>query len=57
MKYDKEICMDNFQKSEVSQMRWMPYHECLKHIRSYNIERIYVLNNIENTLNQLCVCI
>lgn len=57
MKYDKDQCMSDFQKSEVSQMRWMSYAECLKHIRSYNSERICVLNNIEKTLNLLCACI
>ena len=37
---------DNYQKSEVSQMKWLSYEDCLKYIRPYNLERIEILNKI-----------
>ena len=42
----------NYQISEVSNMKWMTYEECLKHIRPYNLERIKILNYVENMLNK-----
>ena len=42
--------IENFQKSEVSQVKWLSYSDCLKIIRPYNLERIDVLKNIHNIL-------
>jgi 8-oxo-dGTP pyrophosphatase MutT (NUDIX family) len=43
---------ENFQKSEVSQMRWLTLEECLKKIRPYNLERIELINNINKVLHK-----
>ena len=42
----------NFQESEVSNMKWLPIEDCLKLIRPYNLERIKIINNIEKMLNK-----
>tara|TARA_B100001063_G_scaffold230355_1_gene243398 strand:- start:499 stop:1317 length:819 start_codon:yes stop_codon:yes gene_type:complete len=42
----------NFQKSEVSQMKWLSLEECLKKIRPYNLERIELINNINKVLHK-----
>tara|TARA_B100000900_G_scaffold399485_1_gene402061 strand:- start:139 stop:948 length:810 start_codon:yes stop_codon:yes gene_type:complete len=40
----------NFQKSEVSSMKWHTLDQAIKKIRPYNYERIKIINNIENIL-------
>jgi len=40
----------NFEKSEVSQMEWKSYDNCMASIRPYNIEKKRVLTNINNAL-------
>ena len=42
----------NYQKSEVSQLKWLTYEECLKHIRPYNLERIEIINKINKILHK-----
>lgn len=42
----------NFQKSEVSQMKWLTFNECLEKIRPYNLERIELINNINKVLHK-----
>ena len=42
----------NFQKSEVSQMKWLNLKDCLKKIRPYNLERIELINNINSVLHK-----
>ena len=39
-----------FQKSEVSKMEWKTYDHCLESIRSYNIEKKRIIENINSTL-------
>ena len=41
----------NYQKTEVSQLKWLSYEDCLKKIRPYNIERIKIVKKINNVLN------
>ena len=36
---DDNLVTHNYQKSEVSQLRWCTYEECKKIIRPYNIEK------------------
>ena len=57
MDFENTVHTSNFQKSEVSLMKWMPLNECQKRIRSYNKEKISVLKNIDATLNQYVVII
>lgn len=48
--YKDSLSIKTFQKSEVSGMEWKPYHECMKMIRSYNLEKKKVLTNVHNCL-------
>ena len=41
-----------FQKSEVSDMRWVNFEEATKLIRPYNIEKIKMLSDINKTLQE-----
>jgi len=50
MKEDKPTC--NFQRSEVSQLKWLTYDECLNHIRPYNLERIEIIKKINKILHK-----
>jgi len=36
----------SYQKSEVSAMEWKSYAQCLKEIRSYNLEKKRILRNV-----------
>ena len=42
---------NDYQKSEVSELKWMTFDECLKKIRPYNLEKIEILKKINNVLN------
>jgi 8-oxo-dGTP pyrophosphatase MutT (NUDIX family) len=44
-----------FDKSEVSKIDWKTYEECLASIRSYNLEKIRVIQDIYKCLEYLCV--
>ena len=44
-----ETC-PNFQKTEVSQMAWFSYDQCIRHIRPYNLEKINILRNLNSAL-------
>jgi len=45
---NKPIC--NFQKSEISKVEWYTYENAKKIIRPYNLERIDIINNINNII-------
>ena len=47
-----DISEKKFQKTEVSEMKWMTLDECLGIIRPYNIEKQEILKQINNTLEQ-----
>ena len=40
----------NFQKSEVSQIKWLKFNNALNIIRPYNLERIDILRNVNNII-------
>lgn len=42
----------NFQKTEVSDMKWFTLEECLEKIRPYNIDKKKLLKQINNTLQE-----
>ncbi len=42
----------NYQKSEVSKIKWMTLDEASKAIRPYNLERIELLENIDKVLHK-----
>jgi len=43
---------DNFQQSEVSEMKWASLGECLKHIRPYNYEKKEIIRRIDEVLHK-----
>lgn len=50
---NKKTYDDNkYQKTEVSDMKWLSLEECLKHIRPYNKERIKIINNVDKILHK-----
>jgi len=49
--------MDNYQRSEVSCMKWMNYDECMDHIRNYNLEKKKVITKVNNMLKELTICV
>ncbi len=40
----------NFQRSEVSDMKWLTLEECLSYIRPYNLEKLQVIKDIDKVL-------
>ena len=50
MKYENSFSTDNFEKSEVSEMVWKTYEECLECIRPYNHEKRRMITQINNTI-------
>jgi 8-oxo-dGTP pyrophosphatase MutT (NUDIX family) len=42
----------NFQKTEVSDMKWFSLEECIQHIRPYNLEKIDIIKQIDKLLNE-----
>lgn len=55
--FDHTFQMNNFQKNEVSQMKWCTFSESIGKIRHYNQEKITLLKNIEITLNNYIIVI
>lgn len=47
---DSLINIHDFEKSEVSLMKWKTYEECMDCIRSYNLEKKTLITNIHHTL-------
>ena len=43
---------DGFQKSEVSEMKWMDIDECLDKIRPYNYEKLDIIHKVNHVLNK-----
>ena len=43
---------DNYQKSEVSKIEWKTYFECLQCIRSYNLEKKQIIENLYKSLQE-----
>lgn len=42
----------NFQETEVSDIQWLNYEECLQRIRPYNLEKINILSNLNTVLQE-----
>ena len=47
---DNNVNMGNYQCTEVSNMEWKSYDKCLEDIRPYNVEKINLIQNINNVL-------
>tara|TARA_B100001093_G_scaffold520469_1_gene616339 strand:+ start:10518 stop:11306 length:789 start_codon:yes stop_codon:yes gene_type:complete len=53
----KVVSDDFFQKSEVSDMKWLTLEECVKVIRPYSLEKIEIINKIHKILNKYSLLI
>jgi ADP-ribose pyrophosphatase YjhB (NUDIX family) len=51
-KSNKSVQKQNFQESEVSDIRWFSYDEAISKIRPYNIERKHVLSMVHVMLDE-----
>ena len=49
-------CSRGYQTSEVKNMKWLSYDECMSIIRPYNIEKKNMLTSINNTLHKFYIC-
>jgi 8-oxo-dGTP pyrophosphatase MutT (NUDIX family) len=49
---EKSLNETNFQKSEVGNMKWCSYEECLEKIRFYNIEKLSIIKSINELLQK-----
>ena len=43
---------NDFQETEVSEIKWCNYEECIQKIRPYNLEKIAILNKLNIVLRQ-----
>ena len=43
--------INTYQKSEVSEMKWYKFDECIDKIRPYNLEKKHILNKVHYLLN------
>jgi ADP-ribose pyrophosphatase YjhB (NUDIX family) len=48
--------INNYQKSEVKNMKWLSYDECMNIMRPYNIEKKNIITSINNTLHKFFIC-
>ena len=48
--YENSLKMNNYEVSEVSNMQWKTYDECMSCIRTYNLEKKRLITNIHNSL-------
>jgi len=46
---------NDYQKSEVKNMKWLSYKECMKIIRPYNVEKKNIITSVNNTLNKFMI--
>ena len=51
MNYDDTLNENNYQKSEIGDLKWFCFEDCINNIRSYNIEKINMLKKINNIIN------
>ena len=49
---DADICLNNFQVTEVSKLEWKTIDECLETIRPYNLEKKELIKNIYTVLQE-----
>ena len=47
---------NEYQKSEVKNMKWLSYKECMDIIRPYNVEKKNIVTSVNNSLNKFVVC-
>lgn len=53
--YALSLSTVSFDNSEVSEMKWKSFDDCMKSIRPYNLEKKRILTNIHNCLKNYCL--
>lgn len=51
MNHKNTLCEKNFQKEEISDLKWFSYCECISKIRDYNHEKLSVLKKVNSMIN------
>ena len=54
MNYDKTKIKDDFANYEVSQMGWFFFEDCIAKIRDYNVEKIKLFIDVNETIKKVC---
>lgn len=49
---DTVASLKGYQQTEVSDLQWLTYDECVKTIRPYNLEKLAILDKVNNILNE-----
>jgi 8-oxo-dGTP pyrophosphatase MutT (NUDIX family) len=52
MSYEDSLNIGKYEVTEVSCVKWYSFEECIRLIRSYNIEKIKMITKINDTLNK-----
>ena len=52
---NSKYSLSNFQKTEVSKIKWKSLTSCLESIRPYNLEKKHLILNINNILNEYSI--
>ena len=47
--------MNNFERGEVSDMKWKTYDECIRCIRHYNVEKLRMIEKVNATLTNYAI--
>jgi 8-oxo-dGTP pyrophosphatase MutT (NUDIX family) len=50
------IQKNEYQTSEVKNMKWLSYKECMDIIRPYNVEKKNIITSVNNSLNKFVIC-
>ena len=50
--YNDSIDTSKYEECEVSKMEWKSYDDCIKDIRSYNLEKKRLITNIHQTIKK-----
>jgi ADP-ribose pyrophosphatase YjhB (NUDIX family) len=56
MDYKESFKHDSYDHSEVSNMEWKTYQNCIDSIRPYNLEKIKIIQSIHESLTKLTLC-
>ena len=54
---DDDGISSDFQKTEVSQVKWVTYNEAMNIIRPYNLEKVEVLTRANDLLKNYRICV
>ena len=44
-----------YHSSEVGEMKWLSYGECIERMRPYNVEKIDILKKVDTLLNEYAI--